>query len=302
MCIDPVANGLQVPPNYLVPIWEYAGTYVEWTGWDPARWWEEGVTMRQASATDFTTLLPPLSNGLPGGSGIDSQLWPAVETAGVGWPGSEGGRYDISIRFGLPPTCMELVNEYGLAQRRGDPLNWDDWEVTPITNRWVFEYQLHGNPSNEYENLPAAIQLYPFDYGRNRWTDDVKFFDIGQETPYPVAHGRGRYLNVDQPGITRWEPQGRRPDSPTLATKSMDLATSPAAQANLSAAVVTSHTQMPSQPFSTPPTTHCSQVNRSAMSAVTATKKPAATLSGRSLSGAARTVLNHGTLCARRSR
>ena len=215
LCIDPVANGLQVPPNYLVPIWEYAGTYVEWTGWDPARWWEEGVTMRQASADDFTTLLPPLSNGLPGGSGIDSQLWPAVETAGVGWPGSEGGRYDISIRFGLPPTCMELVNEYGLAQRRGDPLNWDDWEVTPITNRWVFEYQLHGNPSNEYENIVAsAIQLYPFDYGRNRWTDDVKFFDIGQDTPYPVAHGRGRYLNVDQPGITRWEPQGPQTGQP----------------------------------------------------------------------------------------
>ena len=215
LCVDPAASGLQVPPNYLVPIWEYAGTYVEWTGWDPERWWNEGVTMQQASAGDFTTLLPPLSNGAGGGSGIDSQLFPAVETAGADWPGSEGGRYDISIRFGLPPTCLELVGEYGLAQRRGDPLNWDAWEVTPITNRWVFEYQLHGNPNNEYENLVAsAIQLYPFDYGRNRWTDDVKFFDIGQDTPYPVAHGRGRYLNVDQPGITRWEPQGPQTGQP----------------------------------------------------------------------------------------
>lgn len=215
LCVDPALSGLQIPPNYLVPIWEYAGTYVEWTGWDPARWWAEGVTMRQGTAEEFITLLPPLSNGAGGGSGIASQLFPAVETAGTGWPSSEGGRYDISIRFGLPPTCMELVGEYGLAQRRGDPLNWGDWEVTPITNRWVFEYQLHGNPSNEYENLPTAIQLYPFDYGRNRWTDDVKFFDIGQDTPYPVAHGRGRYLNVDQPGITRWEPQGPQTGQPT---------------------------------------------------------------------------------------
>ena len=215
LCVDPANEGLEIPPNYLVPIWEYAGTYVEWTGWDPARWWAEGVTMRQISADDFTVFLPPLSNGIGDGSGIASQLWPAVETAGVAWPGSEGGRYDISIRFGLPPTCMELVGEYGLAQRRGDPLDWENWEVTPVTNRWVFEYQLHGNPNNEYENIEAsAIQLYPFDYGRNRWTDDVKFFDIGQETPYPVAHGRGRYLNVDQPGITRWGPQGPQTGQP----------------------------------------------------------------------------------------
>lgn len=220
LCVDPASNGLEIPPDYLVPFWEYAGTYVEWTGWDPARWWDEGVTMRQGTVDDFLVLLPPLSNGIGDGSGIASQLFPAIDTAGFAWPRSEGGRYDISIRFGLPPTCMELVGEYGLAQRPGDPLDWGPWEVTPVTNRWVFEYQLHGNPNDPvtgettYEDLPGAIVLYPFDYGRNRWTDDVKFFDIGQETPYPVAHGRGRYLNVDQPAVTRWVPQGPQTGQP----------------------------------------------------------------------------------------
>ncbi|MDP6891042.1 MAG: hypothetical protein QF471_06905, partial [Phycisphaerales bacterium] len=200
LCEDPADEGLEVPPNYLVPFWEYAGTYVEWTGWNPARWWAEGVTMRQTTEDDFLVLVPPLSNGLAGGSGIASQLFPAVATEDAVWPADQGGRYDISVRFGLAPTCMELVQEYGLAQRPGEPMLWGDWPVTPVTNRWVFEYQLLGNPQNEFEDLPNNLQLYPFDYGRNRWTDDFKMFDIGQESPYPVTHGRGRYLNADQPG------------------------------------------------------------------------------------------------------
>ncbi|MDP6889737.1 MAG: hypothetical protein QF471_00275, partial [Phycisphaerales bacterium] len=102
----------------------------------------------------------------------------------------------------------------GLAQRPGEPMLWGDWPVTPVTNRWVFEYQLLGNPQNEYEDLPSNLQLYPFDYGRNRWTDDFKMFDIGQESPYPVTHGRGRYLNADQPGVTIWEAQGPQTGQP----------------------------------------------------------------------------------------
>ncbi len=210
--IDPLCEGVG-SPEFLVPAWEYIGTYVEWTGWDPERWWTEITDYNRAQTGDpnweflgltleeFLVWFPPMD----GSAG----LLPAplsTQFTGVRNP----GHYGDVVSFGVTPTCTEFEGSFGLATQRGEDLPWDDlngdslWPVYPGWGQFVYHWQMDNSDAQELSN----DLLYPFNEGWNRWQTAIYLFDYGQPTPYPVFHGLGRYLNGWQPGTTEWLYQG----------------------------------------------------------------------------------------------
>ena len=217
----PPSDGtFQVPDEYefFVPYWEYNGTYTDWTGWDPGRWWDEGfqpniaaIGFPATSREDWIQILPEFS--------IETGIMPcypvndALEIEGDFITNFTPADYGPAIRFGLPPTCFEWVDTLGLPQQPGDIFEWTDpetdarWPVIPHSVPYVFEAQVVGD-----ENL--TVDTFPWDSGWNRWTDDPKFFDIehdaaqndqlGYSPSYDFNAGQ-RYLSEDRPGITRWQ-------------------------------------------------------------------------------------------------
>ena len=220
--VDPLCTGDQ--PEFIVPPWEYIGTYVEWTGWDPARWWDELTTFNRAQTGDpnwnflnstkaeFLEWFPPL-NGLGTPEGTGTGLYPAplsADFSGIRNPTHYGHVASLAI----PPTCLEFSSSLGLATQRGVALPWDDpdtgeslWPTYPEWDRWVYHWQMQNSDPDSIEPM-LSEEMYPWDDGWNRWQTTIYLFDIGDPTPYPVFHGRGRYLNRVQNGTTEWLYQG----------------------------------------------------------------------------------------------
>jgi len=218
----PPSNGtFEVPDIYefFVPYWEYNGTYTNWTGWDPARWWDEGfqpniaaVGFPATTRDNFLTIFPDFS--------IETGIlpcFPVVDDLSEVEPdfirNFTPADYGPAIRFGLPPTCFEWVPTLGLPQQPGDIFEWTDpvtgavWPVIPHHVQYVFEVQVVGDANVE-------VDTFPWDEGWNRWTNDPKFFDmehdaaqnnnLGYSPSYDFNAGQ-RYLSADRPGITKWQ-------------------------------------------------------------------------------------------------
>lgn len=223
--VDPLCDGVSVP-NTLVPLWDYVGTQVEWTGWDPGRWWDEGVTLG-LTRDEFLDIYPDIASE-PGGSGTGVYPgWTSADAADMVEPRRvtlDPGLYGPTVRFGLPPTCDEYIEpggtNTGLATLRGNPFTWDDpatgesnWPVYPTLNMGVYRWQVDG--AGMFTNTNT---IFPWLSGWNRWTDDSRLFDIDQGIQAnPAFHLGGRYVQLDQPGLTKWEPQDyQAPVPPTL--------------------------------------------------------------------------------------
>ncbi|MDP7029086.1 MAG: hypothetical protein QF733_02575 [Phycisphaerales bacterium] len=217
---DPLCVGDQ--PEFIVPPWEYIGTYVEWTGWDPPRWYDEITTLNRAETGDPTWQFLNLTEDeflewyptLDGSEG----LYPGATSED--FPGiRDPGHYGQTVSFAIPPTCLEFEGSLGLATQRGVSLPWDTpegeslWPVYPGWNRWVHWWQMQ-NSDEDFEDPLNQQVLYPWNDGWNRWMDTVYLFDIGEPTPYPVFHGKGRYLNHTQRGTTPWEYMGDQVATP----------------------------------------------------------------------------------------
>jgi len=217
---DPLCAGDQ--PEFIVPPWEYIGTYIEWTGWDPSRWYNEITTLNRAETGDpnwqflnlteaeFLEWYPPLDGTVGLFPGPTSEDFPGIR---------DPGHYGQTVSFAIPPTCLEFEGSLGLATQRGVSLPWDTpageslWPVYPGWNRWVHWWQLQ-NSDPDFEDPLAQQVLYPWNDGWNRWMNTIYLFDIGEPTPYPVFHGKGRYLNHTQRGTTPWEYMGDQVPTP----------------------------------------------------------------------------------------
>ncbi len=192
------------PANYLVPPWEYMGSRVEWTGWDPSRWFDEGVTLGLSEVV-FDKWFPPLDGSVG--------LRPAASTGddvGIFDPGF----YAHGVKHGFEPTCDEFESSDGLATQRGVSLPWDDpatgepkWLVYPTWNQWVYGWQVD-NMAGISDGGVTPQKLDPFNDGWNRWTETIGFFDYGQITPDPVFFSNARYLQSPASGETIWTYQG----------------------------------------------------------------------------------------------
>ncbi|MBT4767265.1 MAG: hypothetical protein HOO04_02770 [Phycisphaerae bacterium] len=223
---QPTANGR----SYLVPPWEYIGSAIEWTGWNPTRWWNEGVRFSPLlSAGQYRDAMPSITGrpdrpaGAPGFN--ETGIYAAPTSAQFPFI-QNPGHFGAVSRFGLPPTGVEFETQYGLANQRGYPLTWADpsdpfeswWPTYPRLIRGAYHWQMNGTESG----LFGYQYLYPFDFGWQRWTDDSKMFDIDQSLTLPPGQADptfqlgGRYLNTEQPGITKWQYMGDQANLPAF--------------------------------------------------------------------------------------
>ncbi len=211
------------PATWLVPYWEYAGTYSDWTGWDPERWWDEGFQPNLAAAGQPATNSDQflLLMGSRPADNANATWYPALSTFSqfipapptededsVFVPNYMVPNYGPCIRHGFGPTGLEYYAEYGIPQQVGDPLSWGDWPVLPETDAYTFEFQCIGSAG---ASSPPPDQMFPWDHARNRWTDDSKFFRIGTPPSNDdTGFGRinNRYLNLTTPGVTIWNYYG----------------------------------------------------------------------------------------------
>ncbi|MCH2142841.1 MAG: hypothetical protein MK077_07580 [Phycisphaerales bacterium] len=211
------------PAEWLVPFWEYAGTYSDWTGWDPELWWDEGfqpnlaVIGTPATGLDQFRMImgmrPQNNNNATwfDAFSIRSQMIPAPFPEDIDpnfVPNYMVPNYGPCIRHGYPPTGLEYYGAYGLPQQVGDPLAWGDWPIIPTADPYVFAFQCIGSAA---DSAPPPDQMYPWDFGRNRWTDDSKFFRIGTPPSNDdTAFGRinNRYLQLTTTGTTIWNYYG----------------------------------------------------------------------------------------------
>ena len=217
----PPATGtaFEVPDkfDFFVPFWEYAGTYTPWTGYDPARWWDEG----------FQPNLAPVGQPATSRTQFIENIFPEISLESglmIAWPMDDGevdpdfirnytpADFGPVIRFAVAPTCDEWWDDLGLPQQAGDIFDWDDpetgatWPVYPTVNPFVFEVQCVGSGDLE-------VDAWPWDFGWTRWTLDPKFFDmqhdarqnngLGFSPAYDFSGGQ-RYLSRERAGITDW--------------------------------------------------------------------------------------------------
>jgi hypothetical protein len=205
--------------EFIVPPWEYIGSNVEWTGWDPERWWNDGVDFAPLlNSAQFLEAFPDITSTPFDEGGANQTDIYAAPTSGRFPEIQNPGHYGPICKFGIPPTGSEFENVYGWANQRGDPLTWanpDDptdswWPTYPRFLGYAYHWQIEGSNSG----LVPQQRLYPFDFGWQRWTDDTKMFDIDQSIEVPPGQADptfqlgGRYLNRGPLGLTRWEYQG----------------------------------------------------------------------------------------------
>ncbi|MDP6077776.1 MAG: hypothetical protein QF638_06265 [Acidimicrobiales bacterium] len=220
--MDPLCVPGQLTANareFIVPPWEYIGSNVEWTGWDPGRWWNDGVDFAPLlNPFQFLEAFPDITSTPSAGGGANQTDIYAAPTSGRFPAIQNPGHYGPICKFGIPPTGSEFENVYGWANQRGDPLTWADpddptdswWPTYPRFLGYAYHWQIDGSNSG----LLNPQELYPFDFGWQRWTDDTKMFDIEQSIEVPPGQADptfqlgGRYLNRGPLGLTRWEYQG----------------------------------------------------------------------------------------------